>query len=471
MFFNSVSYLFFLPLVVILYYLLPLRFRWSLLLIAGSVFYISFIPAYIFVLFAIIIFDYIAAILLEKIQSVSKKQLLLAISLLFNISVLVFFKYFIFLNEFLTRILHHYGHQNPLIFVQLIFPLGISFQIFQSAGYLLDVYYEKHKAERHLGIYSLFIMFFPLMIAGPIERFSSFGFQLREKISLHYDNIANGGRLILCGFFIKMAIADNLSVYVNQVYDAPETFNSLSILISVFLYSFQIYADFYGYSLIAIGSALLLGFKLMDNFNTPYFARSIMDFWGRWHISLTSWLRDYLYNPLSLRLRYWGIAGVVLAVIITFFISGIWHGVGWTFLIWGLLHGLFLLIETGFNKFFKIKPKKNWTVGRVLNICKTFILVSFLWIFFRSENFEKARLVFKSIAANFSLKDKFHINEMVLVLFAIFIFLDMILFNKRFDIWISKQPIWLRWITYALLLFAILTLSGVDNTPFIYARF
>ena len=471
MLFNSLSFIFFLPVVVILYYLIPHHFRWIILLLASCYFYMTFIPVYIFILFAIILVNFSAAISIEKAKKIFYKNIFFIACLSFNVGILAFFKYWGSLNEFLNHFLKHFNHQTPAILMNLIFPIGLSFQIFQSMGYLLDVYYKKQTAERHIWIYALFVLFFPLQVAGPIERFSRLGGQFMEKHTLKYENLANGCRLILYGFFIKMVIADNLSFYVDQIFSMPKDYNSANIITSAFLYSFQIYSDFYGYSLIAIGSAQLFGIRLIDNFKTPYLSKNIMDFWGRWHISLTSWLRDYLYTPLSLKFRYRGIFGVVLAVLITFGISGLWHGAGFTFLIWGFLHGLFLLLEAGFNKLFNIKEKKKWTILTILNTLKTFIIVTALWIFFRCEDLTKTKQIFVSIAKNFTKKDTFSMDIKVWILLIFFILMDVFFFNNRYDSWVSKKPVYVRWFTYSLLIFAIMVMSGVENTPFIYFKF
>ncbi|MGZ3931299.1 MAG: MBOAT family O-acyltransferase, partial [Bacteroidia bacterium] len=255
MLFNSLEFLIFLPVTVALYYLLPHRFRWIFLLLASCVFYMAFVPKYILILFAVILIDYVAAIVIEQAQTERNKKMWLTFSLIANLSLLAFFKYFNFLNDNLSWLAAKLGHGNPIPYLHIILPLGLSFHTFQSMGYTIDVYHRKQKAERHLGYYSLFVLFFPQMVAGPIERFRNLGEQLKQKVILNYRNMSHGFRFILFGLFIKMVVADNLGEYANQVYAETYRFDYSSVLYTAVFYSFQLYADFYGYSTIAIGAA------------------------------------------------------------------------------------------------------------------------------------------------------------------------------------------------------------------------
>jgi len=376
MLFNSLHFLVFLPLVVGLYYLLVPRYRWLLIFAASCYFYMAFVPKYILILFLIIIIDYCSAIAIEKSQGRSKKYWLIA-SLLSNILLLCFFKYFNFLNENLQVISSLFGKEFHPVNLNIILPIGLSFHTFQSMGYTIEVYKGKQKAEKHLGYFANYVLFFPQMVAGPIERYETLGNELKTEHKPVYQNFSDGFKLILFGMFIKMAIADNIAPFVNQVYADPLNHTSLQVMIAVFLFSFQIYADFYGYSTIAVGCARLLGIKIMDNFKTPYFSKSISEFWSRWHISLSTWFRDYLYIPLGgnrVRLPRW-----TLNILIVFMVSGLWHGASWTFVVWGALHGIILLLERYFSILFKFKIKEEWSILNLLLVLKTFVITSFIW--------------------------------------------------------------------------------------------
>lgn len=468
MLFNSLHFLFFLPVVIFLYYLLPHRFRWILLFTASCYFYMALVPAYILILFFIILLDYFSAILIEKREGRSRKMFL-ALSLCANIGVLAFFKYFNFANENLTWLLGVLGRENPVGNIDIILPIGLSFHTFQSMAYTIEVYRGNQKAERHLGYFANYVLFFPQMVAGPIERYNRLGNQLKQPQPFLYRNFADGFRLILFGFFAKMAIADNLAPFVNAVYVDPAHHNSASVAIAIIFFSFHIYADFYGYSLIAMGAAKLMGIELMENFKTPYLAKSIAEFWQRWHISLTTWFRDYLYIPLGGNRKKafrW-----VINILVVFLVSGLWHGARWTFVIWGFLHGLMYLLEWASAKVLKVNTQKENRFMNVLRILKTFILVTIAWIFFRAESLDKVQQVFSALTENTGIADKLKIDYKVWGLLAIFIVFDILLFNKKVDYWFAEKPVALRWSAYALLMFAVLALGGAENLSFIYFQF
>ncbi|MGZ4099891.1 MAG: MBOAT family O-acyltransferase, partial [Bacteroidia bacterium] len=287
----------------------------------------AFIPEYIFILFFIILLDYFLGRLIEKTPEQKKRLFYLILSLAANIGLLAFFKYFTFINENVISILKPVGVNFKMYHLNVILPIGLSFHTFQSLSYIIDVYLGNQKAEKHLGYFANYVLFFPQMVAGPIEKYKGLGNELKKEITPLYNNFANGFRLILFGLFVKMAVADNIAPFVNPVYENPAAFHSAEVWLAVILFSFQIYADFYGYSTVAIGAAHLLGIRLSDNFKTPYLALSINDFWKRWHISLTSWFREYLYMPLGgnrVNIVRWSIN-----ILIVFFISGLWHGASW----------------------------------------------------------------------------------------------------------------------------------------------
>lgn len=469
MLFNSLHFLLFLPIVVGVYYLIPQKFRWVWIFLASCYFYMAFIPKYILILFLIIIVDYVAGIVIEKAHTKKAKRFYLIVSLLSNIGLLAFFKYFNFLNANLESLFHLAGADFKPYNLNIILPIGLSFHTFQSMSYTIEVYRGTQKAEKHLGYFANYVLFFPQMVAGPIEKYATLGNELKKEIKPLYTNFADGFRLILFGLFVKMAVADNVAPIVNQVYADPASFSSMSVLIAIISFSFQIYADFFGYSTIAIGAARMLGINLIDNFKTPYLAVSINDFWKRWHISLTTWFREYVFIPLG-GSRV-GDARWIMNILIIFFVSGLWHGANWTFVVWGLLHGIVYLLERGFSKVFNFKIKEGFGFLNCLLIIKTFLLASFIWIFFRAENFEKAKLVIHSLFYNWNLSG----NELqfgyAFLFIPVLVVFDLLLFKDRIDNWLGSKVIYARWGVYTLLLFFVLAMSGMENLPFIYFQF
>jgi len=430
-----------------------------------------FIPEYILILFVTIIIDYYAGILIEKSNGPIRKRYLV-ISIISTCAVLFIFKYYDFFNENMRYLFSKLDLKYPDKTPKFILPIGLSFHTFQSLSYVIEVYYKRQKAEKHFGIYSLYVMFYPQLVTGPIERPQNLLVQLREKIEFNYSNIANGLRLILFGLFIKMVVSDNLAVYVDEIYKKPEMYNSFSVLTGLFFYSFQIYCDFYGYSTIAVGCALAMGYSLMDNFKQPYLAKSIAEFWQKWHISLSTWFRDYVYFSMGgnkVRPLRW-----ILNIMTIFLVSGFWHGASWTFVLWGFAHGLLYLSGALFNKLFQYqKPNSAFFIGLIkcISIAKTFFFVTLIWVLFRAQDFNQVVKVFYSLLNNGSITDNFHINNSVFIFLSLFIFLDYLLNQKRFDSWCeTKSPV-LRWAIYSFLIFTIIVFSSVENYPFIYFQF
>lgn len=454
MLFNSLDYLFFLPAVVLLYYLLPQRLRWILIFVSSCLFYMAFIPKYILVLFAIIVIDYSAAIWMEKLHGKARKRLLL-ISLFANVGILAFFKYFGFANQTLIDFFALFGKEFKYYDLGIILPIGLSFHTFQSMSYTIEVYRGQQKAEKHLGYFANYVLFFPQMVAGPIERYATLGEELRKTQTLNYQNLSAGFRLVLLGFVVKMVIADQLAPFVNQVYANPTAYNQLQIVAALVFFAFQIYADFFGYSLIAQGSARLLGIHIMDNFKTPYFAKSVGEFWRRWHISLSTWFRDYLYIPLGgnrVSTRRWA-----LNTLFVFGMSGLWHGANWTFIIWGLLHGIFLLLE---------KPLKSYA-----NTLSTFVLVCFAWVFFRAPDFTTALQILKGVYTSAPIKETWLDFWTPLLALVLLMILEFSYRKERFDQLLERVPLVARWSIYFVLIFLLLALSGTQKFTFIYFQF
>lgn len=473
MLFNSIEFLIFFPIVSILFYLIPNRFRWLLLLGASCFFYMWFIPKYILILLVTIAIDYTAGILIEEWQDdPSRKKKCLIFSIISTCLVLFIFKYLNFCSANFVALAQHFGWAKPDKVLNIALPIGLSFHTFQSLSYVIEVYRGNQKAERHFGYYSLYVMFYPQLVTGPIERPQNLLRQLHEEKTLQYSNIANGLRLILFGLFLKMVVADNLGIYVDKIYASPQDFSTLDITLGMIFYSFQIYGDFFGYSTIALGCALCMGFTLIDNFKAPYQASSVQEFWRRWHISLSSWFRDYLYIPLGgnrVAIPRW-----MLNTLIVFTVCGIWHGANWTFMIWGFAYGVLLIMERGLRNihfFDKIQNKTGKHIIQGINILKTFAIVTLLWCVFRATSFGNLRDVLSAWVHNGALASQLHVNVTTWLALALFVCIDLILRQQRFDHWCGQRNIYVRWSIYAVMIFAIIALSSVQHYPFIYFQF
>ena len=482
MFFNSIQYILFLPAVVILFYVTPLRFRWLLLLASSYYFYMCWKPEFIVVIVVSTLINYSSALLMSGTSVQKRKKLIMISTLVINLGLLVIFKYLGFIAEMFQTIFQsdHPGRISPALL--LIAPIGISYYTLQSLSYIIDVYYGRRDAEKHPGIFALYVAFFPLILSGPIERSTHLLPQLREKErqKLHSVNIEEGIKLIIFGYFLKLVIADRTSIYVDAVFGNLPRHGGITFMAAIVLYSFQIYTDFAGYSAIAIGSARLMGFDVYQNFNRPYFSSSIREFWTRWHMSLSSWLRDYLFNPLAFSFmrifrkeRYWKIISTefltyAFAAFITFFICGIWHGARLTFMIWGSLHGIYLIIERAIDR---------KTGKRLLNIFITYIMVLFTWIFFRSDNVHDAFLIIRTI---FTHPGKLYIpfdSDVVAPVYAVLGIVILLLieikrefFDLKFSLTKNRNE-YVRMITYGLLIFLILYLGVFDASQFMYFKF
>ena len=472
MVFNSIEFLVFLPIVVLLYYLLPHKGRWLMLLAASCVFYMWFVPKYILILLVTIVVDYAAVLLMERYaDQPRKKKTFFIISIVSTLTVLVIFKYLNFLSENLDQLCAFLGMDTHLM-THIILPIGLSFHTFQSMSYVIEVYRGHQKAERHFGYYSLYVMFFPQLVTGPIERPGNLLRQLHEEKSFDYDNISKGMRLILFGFFIKMVVADHLGEYVDEVYGHLDEYNSWTVLGCMVFYSFQIYCDFFGYSTIALGSAKLMGFDLMDNFRSPYLSKNIAEFWHRWHISLSTWFRDYVYIPLGgSRVKFGRWAFNILVV---FVLSGIWHGAAWTFLLWGFAHGLLHIVEKAMrDKLPSKEPKSKWLKVSIDALCmlKTFVLVTLFWVMFRATDLEHLKAIFVTAFTNFDGGEQMSVKPGMWIYLGVLILFDVLLRNTRFDVWCDDKPLALRWLIYAVLVFMVICCSSVFNFPFIYFQF
>ena len=484
MLFNSIHFLFFFILVTSAYFLLDHSKRWILLLVGSCYFYMAFVPIYILILGLTIVIDYYAAIWIESAKFNKKKQFLI-LSLIANIGILMFFKYHNFFNENLTMLFKGLALDNPIPYLNILLPIGLSFHTFQAMSYTIEVYRGNQKAEKHFGIYSLYVMFYPQLVAGPIERPQNILHQFRKKIDFNYDRVTSGLRLMSWGIFKKVVVADRLAIIVDHVFDHPTSFNSLSLIIASVFFSFQIFCDFSGYSDVAIGSARVMGIDLMRNFNMPYHSKSIKEFWSKWHISLSTWFKDYVYIPLGgnrvSELRWF------VNIFIIFLISGLWHGANWTFVIWGLIHGfyqVFGLITNKYRKsailFLKLNQFKN------LSLISTFLLVNFAWIFFRAKDMNNALEFIKRLFSKFTnllyeikhggkiIEDLGVSTNVVVLCFGLIILMELIHFLIRkyaFDKLFLNFPSVIRWIIYFSLILSIIFFGVYEERQFIYFQF
>lgn len=490
MLFNSFQFLVFFPVVVALYFLTPHRFRWLLLLAASYYFYACWKVEYLILILASTGVDYVAGIRMEKAGKSARRRVWLVVSLCSNLGILFAFKYFNFFNESLRAAFEAFNLFYGVPAFDILLPVGISFYTFQTLSYSIDVYRGHRAAERHLGIFALYVAFFPQLVAGPIERSTRLLPQLFEKKAFEYDRVADGLRLMLWGFFKKIVIADHVAAYVNAVYNNPEAFTGLPVWIATYFFAFQIYCDFSGYSDIAIGSARIMGYELMDNFRRPYFSKSIAEFWRRWHISLSTWFRDYVYIPLGgnrvVRWRWY------YNLMVVFVVSGLWHGANWTFVVWGALHGFYMLagIASGPGRdhlwqsiagWFETTGLARWAGTRRMRkhvaMLVTFHLVLFAWVFFRANDIGDAgyllqsMLVFDGLSPTIAAFGKY---DLVLAVGAI-VFMEIVhLLERRqtFAEFLKSRSVWIRWSVYYGLTMWIL-LFGVygKEQAFIYFQF
>jgi D-alanyl-lipoteichoic acid acyltransferase DltB (MBOAT superfamily) len=513
MVFNSLVFLLFFPLVAVVYFFLTMRIalrRQALsntlsqffLLTASLFFYGYWNPAYLGLIVISTAVTWVSGLVMEG-RDVQKKRLILAGSLVINLGILFFFKYYHFAIDGI-RFFAHDRIAFPSFNVLL--PVGISFYTFQALGYSIDVYYGRVRAERNFITYALFVTFFPQLVAGPIERTGNLLPQFKVNHEFDYDRVTSGLRLAAWGMFKKVVIADRLAVYVNGVFGNPSIYFATSLALAVFFFAFQIYCDFSGYSDIAIGCARVLGFNLMNNFRQPYFSRSITEFWRRWHISLSTWLKDYLYIPLGGSRK--GEIRRYVNLLITFLISGLWHGAAWHFVVWGALHGVFQVIGRSTAPFrnticLKVGLPEESRLRKAIQICVTFTLVCFAWVFFRANTITDAFLITAKLAklpaelAGYarglsqngiigSIRNAFQlgidvanpiqgfgiVNFGLSGIFIAILIINDVLMRKTPDETILKQkPLVLRWAGYYALILTILLRWNAESSQFIYFTF
>ena len=472
MLFNSIAFVLFYIFVTVIFFALPHRFRWFHLLAASCYFYMAFVPVYILILGGTIVIDYAAGLLIEK-STGTRRRSYLIMSLIANIGVLCVFKYYNFFIENINFTTAAFGKGTTFSFLSILLPIGLSFHTFQAMSYTIEVYRGNQKAERHFGIYALYVMFYPQLVAGPIERPQNILHQFHEKKEIKADDIFLGLAQMIRGFFKKVVVADLLATYVDTVFNNYTHYFGFTIILGAWLFLFEIYCDFSGYTDIAIGAARTMGYHLMPNFALPLFSKTLSELWKRWHISLSTWFRDYLFNPIVINKRDWGKWAIIYASIITFLLSGLWHGASWNFVIWGALQGIFISTEI----FFNIKSKyfnKNF-FRKCLGIFITFNLFSLSLIFFRSYTFHQAIAIFKNI---FKVPGFFDIQifdpplfvSMMLCLLVL-ICLEYFIYRTQTiqDLYVSNKKLTLA---ISLLFFLFIVLFGVSQgEQFIYFQF
>ena len=466
MLFNTYTFFIFLPIVFIIYWRFfnkNLNLQNLFLLLSSYIFYSFWSFKFLLVLVSITVLDYFYAFAVNS-KCTQKRKLFLILSIINNFGLLAFYKYFNFFSIEFSSILHILGYNTNPILLKVILPVGISFYTFHGMSYIFDIYNRKRLPTRNFVNYSLFVTFFPLLVAGPIERANHLLPQIENSRVFKYENLIFGLRLILYGLFKKVVLADNLSGFVDNIYANPSAHNSTILILASIAFSFQIYGDFSGYSDIAIGTAKILGFELLSNFNYPYFSSNISEFWKKWHISLSSWFKDYLYFPLGgSRGTFWI---NIRNIFIIFLVSGFWHGANWTFIFWGILHA------TAYVAYFiYTKNCLSFIQNKITSTLVTFSFVTFAWIFFRSISISSAFNFIYFITHNFNIP--FYIFDpailKIISIILVFISFDYI-FKKnerelRFNFFSN-----FRFFIYLILIITIL-LNMNNNSSFIYFQF
>lgn len=419
MLFNSVEFLIYFTIVIVGYFLIPKNKVWIWLLGASYYFYMQWNAKYALLMFLSTLITYISGIAIDQVNKKNKKKqklyqkIFLIASLVLNLCILFLFKYYNFIGKTVMNLAQNLKLGIKLPILELLLPVGISFYTFQALSYILDVYKGNIKAEYNLGKYSLFVAFFPQLVAGSIERSTNLLPQIKIGNKFDYDKMRQGLLIMGFGFFKKIVIADRLAIMSNHIFENPTNYKGVLLIIGILCFSFQIYCDFSAYSDIAIGCAKVMGYNLMENFNKPYFSKTIAEFWRRWHISLGTWFKDYLYTPLGG--KYNGKLNYYKNIFIVFLISGLWHGASWNFAIWGAIHATYQIIGDMLEKYKKLLIQRfrintDTKIYKRYEIIKTFILVAIAWVFFRANTFNDAVYILK-----YALKDirKFKIQDLL----------------------------------------------------------
>ena len=511
--FNTLQFFLFLPIVFLIYNFVSDRWRWFILLSSNLIFYIALkSPNLLLALALVTIGSYFWGICLDRAEPNKKKSFLIT-GIAFNIFILVIFKYLPFLATNLNHILTQFPNPHLLPIPVAIPSIGVSFYVFQAMSYLINIYLDITPAERNFGYFAVYQSFFPKLLQGPIERPEALLPQFRKKYFFDYENVRGGLLLAGWGLFKKLVLADRLAVVVNIVYGNLPGYNGFQLAFATLAFSFQIYFDFSGYTDIALGVARLFNIQLTDNFNRPYLARTIPDFWRRWHITFSRWILDYIFKPIQMELRNWGKWGTSIALLTTFLVSGIWHGANWTFIIWGLLHGFYMVISTLYTplrkKIYKKLRLNKTAIAGFWQVILTFSLVNFAWIFFRADSLDDAGLVIVQVfnwvgsIIRFSGKwiilqplmgqadfshfittlptffqlhlDQFPLQFTEWIVLVLGIILYILISNFGAKLHFNGKPVWFRWVIYyslvAVLLFTVWRNIVIYTDLYTYPQF
>lgn len=479
MVFTSLAFLLFFPLVVVMYCITPAKYRLYTLLATSYIFYINVKPVYVLLLLGVTVSTYFFTLFISRAKEERQKKTGMIINIILILLPLFYYKYFGSVNDCMISFFSNHGLRWPFPEIKMLLPVGISFYTFMAIGYTIDVYNEEIEAEKNFSTVALFISFFPLVLSGPIERAKNMLPQFKQLALPRYEMLVKGMKLMLWGYFMKLVVANRIGIYVDAVYHTVHEQNGTSLLLATLLTPFQIYADLGGYSLIAIGIAQILGIKVIDNFKRPFFAISMADLWRRWHISLITWLTDYVYTPLVFAFRKYKMRGVIIALMATFLISGLWHAATLTFIVWGLLQGLYLSIEALTNKKRVVLEKKYGLIKKkwyvLLNIFITFTLFSASQVFGRAENIDTALNIYKKI---FFQQGHLFIGDGPSILIYSFTGLLMLMIKDFADeytptklvLFESKNKV-VRFIAYSSIVIVILLIGVFDGGQFLYFKF
>ncbi|WP_299361307.1 MBOAT family O-acyltransferase [Winogradskyella sp.] len=477
MLFNSWEFIGLFISTCLLYFNLPYKYRSSLLLISSYIFYISWRWDFAFVMLGVTLVNYYGGLKINESKTIKKKRNYLWLSIVLSLIPLLYLKYANFFIGNINNVSEIFDSQSRLTLLEVILPVGISFFTFQALSYSLDVYFGKTKVEHNVVNFAVFVAFFPQLVAGPIERSSNLLGQFREKHNFNRHDFIEGSKLFIWGLFKKVVIADRLAIYVDRIYENPDVYNGPTLAVATLFFAIQIYCDFSGYSDMAIGTAKILGFNLMQNFNLPYLSRSIAEFWRRWHISLSTWFSDYLYKPLGgNRVVY---SRWLLNIFIVFLVSGFWHGANWTFIIWGFLHALYYVIESWGDKVLNWAKQtriKQFNGYRISKMIVVFILVCYAWIFFRASSISDAYIISNKLifdwSGNLYLGASTVSFVLCILLIIVLVFVQILQYNKVVSLYFSKSKIHsigqLLWYVFLLLSVSML---GVSSNAFIYFQF
>lgn len=475
--FTSFEFLFFFPLVVLVYNLCPQKFRVWFLLAVSYVFYAFMQPVYLLLLAVVTGITYGFTRCMGVTEDDDKKHKIMVWGIILVILPLFFFKYFNFVNDSIFSLLSMCGLHCTVPTIKWMLPIGISFYTFMAIGYLIDVNNEEVEVETNIGAVGLFLSFFPYILSGPIERAGNMFPQLKRLSTSQPIDLTTGAKLMLWGYFMKLCVADRLGLYVDAVFGNIAQHNGSTLAFASLLYPIQVYCDLGGYSLIAIGAARCMGLKIIPNFKRPFFATSMSELWRRWHMSLITWLTDYIYTPLSFAFRSWKVWGIVCALMLTFLISGVWHGAAWTFIVWGVVQGIYLSIEALLQKrrsSFENKYNLNKKWWYILSCCiVVYLLFAFSQIFGRCESLSDSWTVISKILNEsaplfIDRSALFYSFAMIPILF----FKDIRdeYFPNGFRLFESRY-IGIRFASYLFILFLIINLGVLDAGQFIYFKF